>query len=479
MVPPPDDHDCGWKAYAHAQQAQLEELSAKLQTVTEKLAELERRKRGHRSERRKPAKMPPPTPKPSDTARSRGAPIHDAQLESETIPVPVPPQLCRCPECGNDKLRRVGKGKPSTVYEWIPGRFRRRIFQRETLSCRCGFIVTAPAPERVGEKTRYAPSFIAHLIVNKCGDTNPQYRLEKAYKNLGIPISRSTMCSLLHRGAGELRPLYDAMLRHVPEAEDVHADETSARQQGLDKRAYMWTFVTPTFVVYRYATTRSGSVPEAVLGDSQGRLVVDQYTGYNKVTAPGRRLRAGCLAHARRKIFEQSEHPETTEALDLIGEIYKLEASAKAAGILGTPAHLQMRIDKTRPLFAKLLCWGRRHRGGFPPRSGMAKAIRYLLKNFRELGVFLRHPTIPPDNNVAEASLRRIALGRSNYLFYGHEDAGQNFAVLYSLVASCEKHGVNAIDYLADVLIRVQSHPANRIDELLPHKWRPPDSPGA
>ncbi|MEZ4226697.1 MAG: IS66 family transposase [Polyangiaceae bacterium] len=244
-------------------------------------------------------------------------------------------------------------------------------------------VVAATSSERVGEKTRYAPSFIAHLIVNKCGDTNPQYRLEKAYKTLGIPISRSTMCSLLHRGAGELQPLYDAMLRHVPEAEDVHANETSARQQGLDKRAYMWTFVTPTFVVYRYATTRSGSVPEAVLGGSQGRLVVDQYTGHNKVAAPGRRLRAGCLAHARRKIFEQSEHPETTEALDLIGEIYKLEASAKAAGILGTPAHLQMRIDKTRSL--KLLCWGRRHRGGFPPRSGMGKAIRYLLKTFASL----------------------------------------------------------------------------------------------
>ncbi len=106
----------------------------------------------------------------------------------------------------------------------------------------------------------------------------------------------------------------------------------------------------------------------------------------------------------------------------------------------------------------------------------MGRAIRCLLKYFRELGVFLRHATIPPDNNIAEASLRRIALGRSNYLFFGHENAGQNFAVLYSLVASCEKHGVNAIDYLADVLIRVQKHPASRIEELLPHRWKPPDA---
>jgi transposase len=86
--------------------------------------------------------------------------------------------------------------------------------------------------------------------------------------------------------------------------------------------------------------------------------------------------------------------------------------------------------------------------------------------------VFLRHATIPPDNNIAEASLRR---SRSNYLFFGNENAGDNFAVLYTLVATCEKHGVNAIEYLQDVLIRVQSHPASRIEELLPHRWKPPD----
>ena len=104
----------------------------------------------------------------------------------------------------------------------------------------------------------------------------------------------------------------------------------------------------------------------------------------------------------------------------------------------------------------------------------MGKAIGYLLRHWRALGCFLRHATIPPDNNVAEASLRRVALGRSNYLFFGHEDAGKNFAVLYTLVASCEKNGVNAIAYLTDVLTRVQTHPASRVDELLPHRWKPP-----
>lgn len=474
LVPPPDDHDCGWKAYAAAQEAKLLE-------VTQKLEALERRFLAKKSERRKSKKLPPPIVAKTDAAetqrkRKENIAQRDVRVEVETCNIPVPEAQARaCPDCGSDKLRKVGKGKPSTLWEYVQPYFRKRIFLRETLSCRCGHIVTAPAPDRVGEKTRYAPSFIAHLIVNKCGDTNPQYRLAKTYKNLNIPVSRSTMCSLIHRGAEELRPLYDAIVKQVPEAPDVHADETSARQQDLDKRAFVWVFVTPDYVAYRYATTRSGSVPESMLGESKGRLVVDQYTGYNKVTGTGRRKRAGCLAHARRKIFEQAEHPETTEALDLIGEIYKIEAEVKAAGIEGTDAHLQVRKEKSRPLFARLLCWGRRQRRAFPPRSGMGKAVRYLVKYFREHGVFLRHATIPPDNNIAEASLRRIALGRSNYLFFGNENAGDNFAVLYTLVATCEKHGVNAIEYLQDVLIRVQSHPASRIEELLPHRWKPPD----
>jgi len=104
--------------------------------------------------------------------------------------------------------------------------------------------------------------------------------------------------------------------------------------------------------------------------------------------------------------------------------------------------------------------------------------IRYLLNHHRALGCFPRFATIPQDN-IAEASLRRIALGRSNFLFVGHEDAGRNLAALYTLVASCEKNGVNAIAYLTDVLTRVQTHPACRVDELLPHRWKPPDSPAS
>jgi transposase len=472
LAPPDDDdHDCGWKAYAKAQEE-------KLAVVMARIEDLERRAKGHKSEKRKTSKLPPPTPlaKPTkaETTAKRAAAeeLRRAKLDVEVTEVSVPSEQRTCPACDNDPLRRVGSGKVSTVIEYVRPHFRKRIYRRETLACRCGHFVTAPPPDRVGDKTRYAPSFVAHLVVSKCNDSIPLYRLAKSYKQIGIQIAPSTMGDLFHRAAEELKPLYTAALALVPAAADVHADETSIRQQGLDKRAFLWGFVTTDVVVYRYASSRSGDTAKQVLGDSTGRLVVDQFTGYNAVTKPGKRTRAGCLAHARRRLFEQREHPETKEALDLIGEIYVIEHEAKRAKIVGSIEHLQLRKRRSRPFFAKLLCWARSQRQAFEPRSGMGKAIRYLIKNFRELGRFLHYASIPPDNNIAEAALRRVALGRKNFLFVGGEHPGHNLAVLYTLVASCEKHAVNPIDYLTDVLTRVHSHPARDVAELLPHRWQ-------
>ena len=474
MAPPDDDdHDCGWKAYAAAQGQKLAEL-------TEKLAALERRLFDKKSERRPSSKLPPPLPKAKRTpdearqARKDNALLREAGVETEVTPLTVAEK--DCPKC-TGTMHRIGS-KPSVVWEYVQPFFRKRVYERETVACSCGHIKTANAPERMGEKTRYASSFVAHLIVNKCSHSNPQNRLEKAYRDLGIPLSRSTMCNLIHRAARELRPLYTAALALVPQAPDVHADETSMRQWDHEGRCYLWTFVTPDLIVYRYATTRSGSVPEQVLGDSPGRLVVDQYTGYNAVTKPGRRTRAGCFAHVRRKIYEQRQHPETEEALDLITRLYRIEGQAKAAQIVGTESHLALRQLESKPLFTQLLRWGRKHRGRFGPRSALGRAIRCVLKNFRSLGCFLRYASVPLDNNIAEASLRRAALGRVNYLFFGNEQAGHDFAVLYTLVASCEKHRVNALAYLTDVLTRVHRHPARDIQDLLPHRWKPPDPAG-
>jgi len=467
MVPPGDDHDCGWKAYAEHQSKQLEELK-------EQLEALKRQVFGKKTEKRKLPKLPPPLPAPSSTPeqaktrRQENKLLRDAKLETEVTHSSV----CRCEKCGSTNLTLVTE-KPSVVYEYVQPHFRKRLIQRAVARCDNGHLTTAPGPARVGEKTQYAPSFLAHLATAKCRDSIPLYTLEKGYKSIGVPISRSTMTDLLQRVGQELAPLYQAALEIIREALDVHADETSMRQQDLTTKAYIWTFICPELTVYRYATTRSGSVPMEVLGDSKGRLVVDAYTGYNKVTSTGQRIRAGCLAHARRGLFAQRENPGVDAALDLITSIYKVEREAKDAGIAGSPAHLELRRTRSRPLFARLLCWARQQKRIHDDSSAMGKAVRYLTNNFRELGCFLDFATIPPDNNKAEGALRRVAKGRANFLFVGSEKAGHNLATVYTLVASCEQNRIDPIAYLTDVLIRVQHHPASKVRDLLPHQWKP------
>jgi transposase len=115
--------------------------------------------------------------------------------------------------------------------------------------------------------------------------------------------------------------------------------------------------------------------------------------------------------------------------------------------------------------------WLEHHRELYPPKGPLGKAISYALDNWTELMVFLDNVNIPVDNNASERALRIVALGRKNFLFVGHEEAGQNLAVLYSLMATCELHGVDPHAYLANVLVHADDHPHKRIDELLPDRW--------
>ena len=118
--------------------------------------------------------------------------------------------------------------------------------------------------------------------------------------------------------------------------------------------------------------------------------------------------------------------------------------------------------------------WLLTEQGRHPPRGPMGEAIGYALSQWNPLTLFLTDAHLPIDNNASEAALRIAALGRKNFLFVGSDHAGENLAGLYSLIMTCEANGVNPVAYLADVLLRVQAHPASRIDELLPHNWKPP-----
>lgn len=473
LPPRRDNCDCGWREYALSLEVDIAHIKSEIEL-------LKRRSFGRKSEKMPSMERQLRNGKKADPdailGKRREAAAQKEGLVTEVVPIPVPSEQCRCPACGTGNLRPIGPGKPSSIYEYVPGYFRRRLYVRETLRCTCGeYIVTAPCPEKSTEKTQYSPSFVAHLMVSKCGDSMPLYRLEKHYGRLGIPIARSTMNDLLHRNAELLAPLWKRLLALIAASVVVMADETTIRVMGSKKRAYMWTFLSDTLIAYQFSLSRSSETPRAVLGGTTGTLVVDAYTGYNRVTAVGGRERAGCLAHARRKLFEASSFaPEAQTALALIRDLYVVEHEAKERGVAKTADHLAMRQARSRPLMNALSAWLVEQEPLHPPKSPLGRAIGYARKNWQALTRFLDDAAIPPDNNASEAALRIVALGRKNFLFVGNEDAGENIAGLYSLISTCAANGVNPLEYLTDVLLRVQTHPAERIDELLPHRWQRP-----
>jgi transposase len=107
---------------------------------------------------------------------------------------------------------------------------------------------------------------MAHLVVSKCCDSLPLYRMEQQFGRLGIPMSRSTMTDLFHRTGELVAPLAARILELIAQSEIVLADETPMPVQDARKKPYIWTFVAGNFIGYRFSLTRSGETPKAVLG---------------------------------------------------------------------------------------------------------------------------------------------------------------------------------------------------------------------
>lgn len=406
---------------------------------------------------------------------------HRAQAPTREVHHLVPEAQRICPACGSDELKALGQGRTTQVYEYIPARFEKQVHVQQTLACACGKgVVMAPAPPKVVDRGEYGPGFMAHIVASKCADSMPLHRLAQRLERGGVPMSRSTLTDLFHLAAEVLSPVSVRLLQHIAHAEVVWADETPVRVLDVKKTSlgYLWTFLTwnekgEWLIGYRFSMGRAGKTPKDVLGGTTGRLVVDAYTGYNTVTLPKGRVRVGCWAHVRRKFFDAlSKTPEAQTVLDSILALYRVEHEALQAGVVRTLAHRALRQNKSRPVLEALHTYLTEQQPLHLPKGPMGQAIAYALNQWETLCRFVDDERLPLDNNRSEAALRKAALGRKNFLFVGHEAAGENLAGLYALVATCEANGINPETYLADLLLRVQTHPNSRLDELLPHEWK-------
>ena len=489
---------------------QLKENAEHLANVTEQLEDLKRRLFGKRSERIPTVeeelrrRVEPDeltvdgTPMPSDPEKRKKEKRRKARRASEPerkrkrklrkgLPtlekecVVTPEQL---PEGYSlDDFRGLGEGKVLERIEHVREHLVIERFILQTLASKDGeHYITAAAPPGVVEGSHYGPGFYAHVAVSRCDDTMPFYGTAKALERAGCPIARSTLCAVFHRTSECLKAIYDEIKGTVRRSRYVNADETTQRILAKDEcfKGWMWTILSRQAIVYHYSDRRNGDTAVELLGGTQGNLASDGYSAYSCLgERKATRRRSGCWGHGRRKFFEAIpkgvDNHENRELLDMIADLYRIEHEAEREGILRTPEHLELRQRKSKPIVRKIWRWVDARLGKHSPSSKMGKALSYATKQRERLEQFLYDPKLELDNNVAERALRIVALGRKRSLFSGSPEHAQNLAMLLTIVATCRLHAVNPNEYIRDMLIRVQSHPASRIGELMPWRWRPPD----
>lgn len=182
------------------------------------------------------------------------------------------------------------------------------------------------------------------------------------------------------------------------------------------------------------------------------------------------------MCHARRKAYEAraSAPVEAEYVITEMRKLFRVEHEARVLGIVGTAEHHQLRQNRSRPVLEKLFEWLIHTQHSILPKSPIGTAIQYMLNQRSRLELFLSDPRIPIHNNSSENRLRVVALGRKNYLFFGHLRAGRNIAGLYSLVGSCIANDVEPSAYLTDALTRVRDASTDEdLDALLPDRWAP------
>ncbi len=403
---------------------------------------------------------------------------------------PLPPHLprteihhepesttCRC----GCQLKRIGEDVAEKL-DYTPGIVTvERHVRGKWVCAQCETLIQAPVPAQIIDKGLPTAGMLAHVMISKYADHQPLYRLSGILDRSGLAIAPSTLGEWVGATGVALQPLADALKNHLLSRRVLHADETPVAMldpgAGKTKRAYLWSYCTTPYestqgVIYDFAESRAGHHAKDFLGEWKGILVCDDYSGYKQLLTRGI-TDAGCMAHARRKfhdLFVNHQSQVAQAALPFYSRLYQVEQ--KAAALTATERQ-QLRHAESQPIIASLRAWMVAQRQVVPEGSAIAKAIDYSLKRWVALTRFLDDGDIPIDNNWNENRIRPIAIGRSNWLFAGSLRAGKRAAAIMSLIQSAKLNGHEPFAYLKDVLTRLPTQPASRIEELLPHSWWP------
>ena len=315
-------------------------------------------------------------------------PAHLARVDTRIEPEDT---NCPTPECGQPMVR-VGEDISERL-DIVPAQFFVQRQIRGKWACRCcQLMVQEPAAPQVFDNALPTPGLQAHTVISRFIDHLPYYRQEQINARSGVHTPRSTLAAWGGQTGAQLMPLYEAHRAFVLSSGVVHADETPIALldpgAGKTRKAYMWTYARGAFeaepgVVYDFCAGRGGKYPYEFLKGCTGTLVVDAYAGYDATRSLEGRSTANCLAHARRKFDElvkANASAVAAQAIQRIAWLYRVESDARN---LSTEQRLQMRQERSKPLWEELHAWLQLERTRVPDGSAIAKAIDYSLNHGR------------------------------------------------------------------------------------------------
>ena len=419
---------------------------------------------------------------------ARAFPAHLPRVERV-----IEPASLACP-CGCGLMVRIGEDRSSRL-DVTPAHYRVVDTVRPRYACPKGNagVVQAPAPAHLIEGGVPTEALLAQVAVAKFSEHMPLYRQSQVFARHGIMLDRAVLADWMGTIAFHLAPIVERMSARMKLSGRLFMDETRAPVldpgRGRTKTGYLWAVLRddrghggadPPIVVYHYAPGRSGEHAERILDGFDGVLQVDGYGGYHRLARAERRggapLRlAWCWSHGRREIIAatpKAGSPIAEAILARIAALYAIEAEIRGKE---ASSRQSIRDERSRPLVAALEVFLRAQAARLLGRSEMGKSVAYLLNHWEGLTLFLKDGRVEMDTNLVENQIRPLTLTRKNALFAGHDEGGNSWARLASLIATCKLNGVDPYAWMKATLEAIASgHPQSRIDQLMPWAFKSP-----
>ncbi|MDA3798730.1 MAG: IS66 family transposase [Kiritimatiellae bacterium] len=421
---------------------------------------------------------PPTTPKPRKKRKSAKERLPDDLPEVREY-VDDPDEVKADPSAYNCI------GEEETVkLEVTPARFFKKIKVRRKFVKKDGKSapVASQLPPQLIEKSIASPSLLAYIADLKYVNHIPLFRQEQMFSRQGIEISRKRMSEWMFQVGNSLNPICEFLKQEIKEYGYLQIDETTTKYivpgKGKAMQGYLWAYHSIGIgVVYEWHPGRSAECLTEMLNNFDGVMQTDgyeAYSTYNKRRVCKKQdelIHSACWAHVRRKFFEaQNDSNLAKRVLLKINEMYRIERKLREEE-KSNDERLQVRQESTVKIIKEIKKLLDGSVESHLPQGLTGKAIRYTLKLWDKLIVFLDDGRVEIDNNLVENKMRPLAIGRKNWLFFGSKDSGQQSAVIYSLVETCKMLGINPQEYLLDVLQRLPSMTNQNVEQLTPSRW--------